>query len=98
MASLNKTIYDNIAEYYKNLELKQKYPLNLNLALGRADNKLEYKLFDNVIVGDKYVELSKAYKTCLATQSSLDKIASLIESSLYWGKNKVYLLLIEYVG
>lgn len=75
-----------MAELYKNLQLNHKYSLNLNLGVGRSDNRLAYRLFDNVIVGEKYVQLSEAYKTSLATQSSLDKIASLIESSLYWGK------------
>lgn len=81
----NRTIYENLAEIYKNMDANQKYSLNFNIDLGRSDNRLSYKLFDNVIVGDKYVELSRTYKTCLAAQSSLDKIASLIESSLYWG-------------
>ncbi|XP_060527077.1 beta-1,4-glucuronyltransferase 1 [Cylas formicarius] len=58
---------------------------NLNLDLGRLDNQLKYKIFDNLIVGDRFAELNKVFSTCLATQSSLDKLASIIEVSLYWG-------------
>ncbi|KAL1490529.1 hypothetical protein ABEB36_013207 [Hypothenemus hampei] len=81
----NMTLYENVAEIYKNLEQNKKYHLNLNLGLGRSDDRLNYKLYDNIIIGDKFIQLSEKYETCLATQSSLDKIASLIESSLYWG-------------
>ncbi|CAH1128586.1 unnamed protein product [Ceutorhynchus assimilis] len=80
----NKTL-ETLTNIYRNLQLNQQYSLNLNLGLGRSDNKLAYKLFDNIIVGERYIELTEAYKTSLAAQSSLDKIASLIESSLYWG-------------
>lgn len=56
----------------------------LDLQLGRWDNRLLYKLFDNVLVGDQYSELSDRYRTCLATQSSLEKMASLIEVAANW--------------
>ncbi|XP_050293938.1 beta-1,4-glucuronyltransferase 1 isoform X2 [Anthonomus grandis grandis] len=65
-------------------QLVEKYQLNLNLKLGRSDNRIAYTLFDHVIVGDKFVQLSDTFRTCLATQSSLDKIVSLVESSLHW--------------
>ncbi|XP_066260700.1 beta-1,4-glucuronyltransferase 1 isoform X2 [Euwallacea similis] len=82
----NKTLGNNVLEEgRKNPAGNGKYALNLNLSLGRSDARLGYKLFDNVLVGEKYIQLSETYETCLATQSSLDKIASLIESSLYWG-------------
>lgn len=56
----------------------------LDLRLGRWDNRLEYKLFDNILTGERYSSLSDTHKTCLATQSSLEKIASLIEVSSTW--------------
>ncbi|XP_018580182.1 beta-1,4-glucuronyltransferase 1 isoform X1 [Anoplophora glabripennis] len=65
-------------------EKSGKYFLNLDLSLGRWDEKHKYKLFDNIIVGEKYVLLNDLYKTCLATQSSLEKISSLIEVSSHW--------------
>ncbi|XP_030761960.1 beta-1,4-glucuronyltransferase 1 isoform X2 [Sitophilus oryzae] len=82
---LNKTLHQNTDNYLKEFHINQKYSLNLDLDLGRSDNKLMYRLYDNIIVGEKYTQLTKAYKTCLAAQTSLEKIASLIESSLYWG-------------
>lgn len=59
-------------------------PVDLDLHLGRWDNRLKYKLYDNIIVGEKYKILSDFYQTCLATQSSLDKLASLVEVSDHW--------------
>jgi hypothetical protein len=56
----------------------------LDLRLGRWDNRLNYKLFDNIVVGERFAALSDHHKTCLATQSSLDKLASLIEVSANW--------------
>ncbi|KAG5866935.1 hypothetical protein JTB14_023203 [Gonioctena quinquepunctata] len=57
---------------------------NLDLNLGRWDNQRKYKLFDSILVGDKYAVLSEVYKTCLATQSSLDKLLSIAEVSSHW--------------
>lgn len=48
------------------------------------DDRHGYKLYDNIVVGDKYSLLNELYKTCLATQSSLEKISSLIEVSSHW--------------
>ncbi|KAK9875222.1 hypothetical protein WA026_006009 [Henosepilachna vigintioctopunctata] len=56
----------------------------LNINLGRWDNSLEYRYFDNVFVGTRFIELSKLHKTCLATQSSLDKIYSIIQVAHHW--------------
>ncbi|XP_023015288.1 beta-1,4-glucuronyltransferase 1 [Leptinotarsa decemlineata] len=58
--------------------------LNLDLNLGRWDNRHKYKLFDNILVGDKYGVLNEVYKTCLATQSSLEKLLSITEVSNHW--------------
>ena len=46
----------------------------INVDLGRFDMNRTYKLFDNVLVGDKFIDLSVEYDVTLATQSSLDKI------------------------
>lgn len=58
--------------------------LSLDLNLGRWDDQRRFKLFDNIFVGDKYVVQNNIYKTCLATQSSLDKLYSIIEVSSNW--------------
>ncbi|CAH1154748.1 unnamed protein product [Phaedon cochleariae] len=57
---------------------------NLDLTLGRWDNAQRYKLFDNILVGDRFAPLNDLYKTCLATQSSLDKLPSLAEVASHW--------------
>ncbi|XP_019767837.2 beta-1,4-glucuronyltransferase 1 isoform X2 [Dendroctonus ponderosae] len=84
-SSTSKSLPDNRDIENDNRPLTVKYNLKLDLALGRSDDRMRYLLFDNVIVGDKFVHLTGLYKTSLATQSSLDKIASIIESSLHWG-------------
>lgn len=65
-------------------EYQEKSPNSLDIRLGRWDNRRLYKLYDNVIVGSKYQQLSDEYYTCLATQSSLEKLISLIEVTKYW--------------
>lgn len=56
----------------------------IDINLGRHDNKLEYKFYDNVFVGTNFMELSKIHKTCLATQSSLEKLSSIINVISHW--------------
>ncbi|KAF5302426.1 hypothetical protein FQR65_LT08515 [Abscondita terminalis] len=64
---------------------KRNTPLfNLDLELGRWDNKMLYKLYDRIIVGDKYVELNKKFSVCLATQTSLERMFSLVQVSKNW--------------
>ena len=46
----------------------------VDVNLGRFDDSRKYKLFDNVIIGNNYVNLSIEYDVTLATQSSLDKL------------------------
>jgi hypothetical protein len=68
----------------KHANAKNDPMFKLDLRLGRWDNRLNYKLFDNIVVGERFAALSDHHKTCLATQSSLDKLASLIEVSANW--------------
>lgn len=67
-----------------NTPTKGNAPFPFDLNLGRWDNKLEYKFFDNIFVGAQFSNLSKKHKTCLATQSSLDKIYSIIQVAIHW--------------
>lgn len=55
----------------------------LDLRFGRWDAKRMLKMFDNAIVGDRYAELSDKYSVCLATQSSLEKLFSLVQVSMF---------------
>lgn len=57
---------------------------NFDLQLGRWDNRLLYKLFDRVFVGDKFVDLSEEYVVCLATQSSIERLSSLVQVTNNW--------------
>ncbi|KAL3276639.1 hypothetical protein HHI36_012011 [Cryptolaemus montrouzieri] len=55
-----------------------------DINLGRWDNRLEYKYFDNSFVGTQFINLSKQHRTCIATQSSLEKIHSIIQVANHW--------------
>lgn len=65
-------------------EIVHESELNLDLSLGRWDENRKFKLFDNIFVGEKYVVQSNIHKICLATQSSLEKLYSIIEVSNNW--------------
>lgn len=52
--------------------------------LGRWDSRRMYKFFDLVIVGERYADLSKEFTVCLATQSSVDRLGSLVQVAHHW--------------
>ncbi|RZF38665.1 hypothetical protein LSTR_LSTR003471 [Laodelphax striatellus] len=56
----------------------------LDPRLGRWDKGHLYKLFDSVVVGERFAEVSDEYSVCLATQSSLEKLHSLVEVTHHW--------------
>ncbi|KAI4459620.1 beta-14-glucuronyltransferase 1 [Holotrichia oblita] len=58
--------------------------VKLDLRLGRLDNSLKYKYFDNFWVGDSFAELNERYTVCLAAQSSLERLHSLVEVAEHW--------------
>jgi N-acetyllactosaminide beta-1,3-N-acetylglucosaminyltransferase len=57
----------------------------LNLQLGRWDQRRMYKVFDFVIHGEKFTELSEKLNVTLATQSSIEKIFSLVQGKCRFG-------------
>lgn len=57
---------------------------HVDLQLGRWDSRHLYKLFDFVLPGDRYAELSEKYSVCLATQGSLEKLQSLVQVAHHW--------------
>lgn len=56
----------------------------LDLKLGRWDARRMYKVFDYAVVGEKFVELSERINVTLATQSSIEKIFSLVQGTLVY--------------
>lgn len=58
--------------------------LNLDIRLGRWDSRRLYRTFDAIITGSRFVELSETSKVCLATQSSLEKLHSLVQVVHQW--------------
>ncbi|XP_055313748.1 beta-1,4-glucuronyltransferase 1 isoform X2 [Sitodiplosis mosellana] len=56
----------------------------LNLLRGRWDASRQYKYFDFAAVGNRYDDLTKKYKVCLATQSSLERLYSLVSVASHW--------------
>ena len=58
--------------------------LNLDIRLGRWDQRRLYRLFDAVMIGSRFVEISESTKVCLATQTSLEKLHSLVQVVHQW--------------
>lgn len=58
--------------------------ININVNLGKWDNQRIIKTFDSVLIGSKFTELSKNSKICLATQSSIEKLHSLVQVAHHW--------------
>ncbi|XP_072756325.1 beta-1,4-glucuronyltransferase 1 isoform X3 [Anoplolepis gracilipes] len=58
--------------------------LQLDIKLGRWDTRRIFRMFDSVLVGSKFTELSQTHRVCLATQSSVEKLHSLVQVALHW--------------
>ncbi|GAB1865466.1 Beta-1,4-glucuronyltransferase 1 [Camponotus japonicus] len=58
--------------------------LQLDIKLGRWDARRIFRTFDSVLVGSKFTELSQTYRVCLATQTSVEKLHSLVQVALHW--------------
>lgn len=57
---------------------------DLILAHGRWDASRQFKYFDFASIGNRFDELSKVYDVCLATQSSLERLYSLVNVAQNW--------------
>ncbi|XP_057340227.1 beta-1,4-glucuronyltransferase 1 [Microplitis mediator] len=58
--------------------------LNLDIRFGKYDNRRQFKTFDSVLIGTRFAELSRANAVCLATQTSLEKLHSLVQVAHHW--------------
>ncbi|XP_066592194.1 beta-1,4-glucuronyltransferase 1 [Prorops nasuta] len=58
--------------------------LRMDVRLGRWDARRLYKSFDNVLVGSRYLEISREHRVCLATQTSVEKLHSLVQVGHQW--------------
>lgn len=58
--------------------------LPMDVRLGRWDARRLYKMFDSVVVGSEYPALSESNLVCIATQSSVEKLYSLVQVAHYW--------------
>lgn len=56
----------------------------LNLQHGRWDASRQFKYFDFADIGNRFDELTKTYKVCLASQSSLERLYSLVSVASHW--------------
>jgi len=60
--------------------LASKSPLlNVDLRLGRWDSRRLYRLFDHVLVGDRFADLSDNSRVTLATQTSVERMQSVVQ-------------------
>ncbi|KAK3932399.1 Beta-1,4-glucuronyltransferase 1 [Frankliniella fusca] len=58
--------------------------ISVELALGRWDSRRVVKMFDHALVGGRFAELSAEYKVTLATQTSLERLHSLVQVVHHW--------------
>lgn len=56
----------------------------MNPLLGHWDNRRLIKMIDHALVGTLFAELSSRYSVCLATQSSLEKLHSIVQVAHHW--------------
>lgn len=55
----------------------------LDLKLGRWDQRRMFKVFDFAVQGERFTELSERLNVTLATQSSIEKIFSLVQGEYF---------------
>ncbi|KAL0273096.1 UNVERIFIED_CONTAM: hypothetical protein PYX00_005853 [Menopon gallinae] len=57
---------------------------NVNFLLGRWDKHHLFKMYDYVYVGQNFSILSERFAVCMATQSSLEKLHSIVQVAYQW--------------
>ncbi|XP_049792420.1 beta-1,4-glucuronyltransferase 1 [Schistocerca nitens] len=55
-----------------------------DLRLARWDARRLYQVVDSLVPGDRFAELSATWPVCLATQSSLERLSSLVQVAHQW--------------
>ena len=70
---------DNGAQLLENLGVS-----NSDWRLSRWDSKYRYKFFHIIWPGNTFLEVSEKYAVSIATQSSLEKLHSIVEVSRHW--------------
>lgn len=58
--------------------------MRLDVKLGRWDSRRLFRSFDSVLVGSDYSDISRTSKVCLATQTSLEKLHSIVQVAHHW--------------
>ncbi|KAF6205241.1 hypothetical protein GE061_019409 [Apolygus lucorum] len=56
----------------------------LDPRLARWDSQRRYKMIDRALVGVRYLKLSDEFSVCLATQTSVEKLDSLVHIANHW--------------
>lgn len=75
---------DEFAEFVNQTHAHRLIFDRLNLLRGRWDASRQYKYFDFAYTGNSFDKLTKKYNVCLATQSSLERIHSLVSVATHW--------------
>lgn len=58
--------------------------LSLDVRLGKWDSRRLFRTFDAVLVGERFPATSQASRVCLATQTSVEKLYSLVQVIHHW--------------
>ena len=57
---------------------------NMEVGVGRHDSSLQYRLYDQVVVGTRYQQLSASRGVTLCTQASVDKLDLVVRTLTSW--------------
>lgn len=69
---------------HKKNPIEKRQIINVFKNFHLQDNSRQYKYFDFAVIGNRFDELTKKYKVCLATQSSLERLYSLVSVANRW--------------
>ena len=58
--------------------------INNKFCVGRHDRSLKYLIYDHVVIGSSFIQLSKSLGVTLCTQSSVKNLHLLVEISQLW--------------
>lgn len=71
-----------IKEY--DLKVSEEQAFNISFHLGRWDKQHLFKMYDFISVGQNFTALSDQFSVCIATQTSLEKLHSLVQVAHQW--------------
>jgi N-acetyllactosaminide beta-1,3-N-acetylglucosaminyltransferase len=82
---VNSTISGSVTQQEDGAKLLENIGvINIDWSLSRSDSTHRYNFLDFIWTGNKFIELSKKYTVSIATQTSLDRLHSIVDVSRHW--------------